>query len=163
MSTGLKNSQNILEDVAENIQFAVNEECANERNCNEYSNFLSPRRRRFGWFNRGKPAVGKPVFHIEYTAESLRGGPVRSKSGLSKRDRNGEGTAMTRRQCLSGNRLNKLFSTVIKKVNLDGWVEYCDGEVFDTTIKKGVVIKGLAKECNGNGKPQKGKKKIKIG
>jgi hypothetical protein len=162
MSTGLKNAASMLQDVSKDIQFAVNEECVNERNCNDYSTFLSPRR-RLGWFNRGNQAVGKPVFHIEYTAESMKGGPVRGKKNVGKRDTNAENAANTRRQCLVGNRLGKLFSTVIKKVNLDGWVEYCDGDTFTTTTKQGTVIKGLAKECKGDGKAEKNKKKTKAG
>jgi hypothetical protein len=41
------------------------------------------------------------------------------------------------------------MSTTIKAVNLDGWVQYCDGQVANTTLVKGKVVKGLAKECSG--------------
>jgi hypothetical protein len=53
------------------------------------------------------------------------------------------------RQCLERDRLGPLMSTTIKAVNLDGWVQYCDGIVANTTLVKGLVIKGLAKECSG--------------
>jgi hypothetical protein len=145
LSIGLKNAQTMLTDVSDDIQFAVNEECLATRNCDKYSNFLSPRRQRGGRNSRQK--IGKPVFHIEYTEESMKGGPVKRNAssfaveGLDRKQR---------QQCLERNRLGKLFSTTIKAVNLDGHVLYCDGVTANTSLEKGVVVKGLAKECKGN-------------
>jgi hypothetical protein len=51
MSIGLKNADSILSRVQDEIQFAVNEECAANNECNVYEDFLRT----------------KPVFHIEYT------------------------------------------------------------------------------------------------
>jgi hypothetical protein len=51
MSIGLKNSDAILSQVQDVIQFAVNEECAAMGECSIYKSFLK----------------SKPVFHIEYT------------------------------------------------------------------------------------------------
>ncbi|KAF1996707.1 carbohydrate-binding module family 1 protein [Amniculicola lignicola CBS 123094] len=51
LSLGLKNSLDILDDVADIIDFAVNEQCAQLGECSVYTGFL---------------ASGKPVFHIEY-------------------------------------------------------------------------------------------------
>ncbi|KAF2425552.1 hypothetical protein EJ08DRAFT_663608 [Tothia fuscella] len=147
ISTGLKNAQSMLEDVWADIQFAVNEECSSERDCNIYRNFLSPRRTSGRNGRGGTQRIGKPVFHIEYTAESMAGGPVRREIDTE----NDNAAPATRRQCLARNRLGDLFSTTIKKVNLDGWVEYCDGYVAETQLEKGLVIKGLANECKGNG------------
>jgi Glycoside-hydrolase family GH114 len=135
----------MLNDVSSDIQFAVNEECLATRNCDQYATFISPRRQ--GWGRNSRQKLGKPVFHIEYTDESKKGGPVKRNvssaavAGLSRTER---------RQCLERNRLGKLFSTTIKRVNLDGWVLYCDGVTVDTSLEKGVVVKGLAKECKGN-------------
>ena len=89
MSIGLKNAQDILPQVLNNIQFAVNEQCAQYGDCSAYSSLV---------------AAGKPVFHIEYPEE--RGG---SQGG-----------------CQQG------FSTVMKRMSLDGWVQYCDGSQVTT-------------------------------
>lgn len=51
MSIGLKNSDSILPQVQDVVQFAVNEECAANNECSVYQAFL----------------MSKPVFHIEYT------------------------------------------------------------------------------------------------
>ncbi|KAF2429062.1 endo alpha-1,4 polygalactosaminidase [Tothia fuscella] len=51
MSIGLKNAMDILDSVADNIQFAVNEECIAIGECDVYNKFIGS---------------GKPVYHIEY-------------------------------------------------------------------------------------------------
>jgi hypothetical protein len=51
MQIGLKNSLDILGDVAGIMSFAVNEQCAQLTECSTYNAFLTS---------------GKPVFHIEY-------------------------------------------------------------------------------------------------
>jgi hypothetical protein len=141
ISIGLKNAQSLLRSVTMNIQFAVNEECSSsfrERDCETYRDFLAPRRRT------GETRVlGKPVFHIEYTDESKKNGNVRE---VAAGQANG---ASKRRQCLEGSSLGRLFSTTIKAMNLDGWVEYCNGDSAMTGIQRAVVIKGLAGECKG--------------
>ncbi|KAL1794719.1 hypothetical protein ACET3X_006535 [Alternaria dauci] len=50
MRIGLKNSLDILKDVSPIIDFAVNEQCAQQGECQVYENFI---------------ALNKPVFHIE--------------------------------------------------------------------------------------------------
>jgi hypothetical protein len=96
--------------------------------------------RRPGQRGDAKPK-GKPVFHIEYTEESMAAGPVRRSENVQGIDKS--------KQCLEGDRLGPLMSTTIKAVNLDGWVQYCDGQIANTTLVKGEVVKGLAKECPG--------------
>lgn len=61
-------------------------------------------------------AAGKPVFHIEYpddvpelASETVDG--VCASEGVAG------------------------FSTVMKKMELDGWVGYCDGKVYETKIQ----------------------------
>ena len=50
MAIGLKNAQSILNDVADYVQFAVNEECVANSECSGYNTFTKT----------------KPVFHVEY-------------------------------------------------------------------------------------------------
>ena len=59
---------------------------------------------------------GKPVFHIEYPEETTRS----VAANYCRKDGAAEGT--------DG------FSTVIKNLNLDGWVKYCDGDVETTPL-----------------------------
>ncbi|KAF4636721.1 hypothetical protein G7Y89_g1363 [Cudoniella acicularis] len=58
---------------------------------------------------------GKPVFHIEYPTKTSSGNPSFSNSELTAACKNIDG-----------------FSTVLKGLVLDGWVEYCDGSIFIT-------------------------------
>jgi hypothetical protein len=51
MSIGVKNAMEILDSVQGDVQFAVNEGCVINSDCNKYDAFI---------------ASGKPVFHIEY-------------------------------------------------------------------------------------------------
>jgi hypothetical protein len=103
MSTGLKNSQEILgSGIYDYIQFAVNEECVTQSDrttrCVEYTDLLN---------------LGKPVLHIEYV----------DSSSVSQSKRN--------ELCLTGG-LGEKLDTVIKYLSLDGWVLYCDGSYATT-------------------------------
>jgi hypothetical protein len=130
-------------------------ECAAQRNCNSYAEFLSPKKpqddrgdglsgsvpgNRKGGRRESKSRIGKPVFHIEYTAESMRGGPVKRSTDKSEVSKS--------RQCLEGDKLGALMSTTIKALNLDGWVQFCDGKTANTTLARGLIVKGLGKECS---------------
>lgn len=123
MSTGLKNAEELLPRVQDLVEFAVNEECASmldSDGCTPYLPFL---------------AAGKPVFHIEYARYALSNGNV------TLRNENTQMRAMSSEQlrsvfCLetSYGRLQPVpaetgskFSTVIKLLELDGFVLYCDG------------------------------------
>lgn len=72
MSTGLKNAQEILPEVMDFVQFAVNEECVTQtdRNtkCTEYNDFL---------------AAGKPVLHIEYVTSKASGSRLNTLCNMS--------------------------------------------------------------------------------
>jgi hypothetical protein len=57
----------------------------------------------------------KPVFHIEY--------PDEVSSSVSQNFCKDSGSA----EGAAG------FSTVLKKLDLDGWVKYCDGSIANTT------------------------------
>jgi hypothetical protein len=60
--------------------------------------------------------ASKPVFHIEY--------PKEVGTDISKELCDSTGAAAGAAD----------FSTVRKNLSLDGWVEYCDGSVFNTTL-----------------------------
>ncbi|KAB5522064.1 endo alpha-1,4 polygalactosaminidase precursor [Coniochaeta sp. 2T2.1] len=110
---GLKNAFEILERVDDVVDFAVNEQCVETRECSKYNDFVQT----------------KPVFHIEYLP-----GAEDSHTPLTD----------TTTVCTSYNEaepgepekiidLTKL-STVIKNMNLDGWVEFCDKTVKETEL-----------------------------
>lgn len=104
MSTGLKNAGDIIGNVIDYVHFSVNEQCVQYSECDTFAAFIKN---------------SKPVFNIEYpdSAPSLTANVVNhycSKSG------DGEGSDS--------------FSQVLKKMNLDGWVEFCNGTTANTTI-----------------------------
>jgi len=121
MSIGLKNSEQILPQVQNDIQFAVNEACQVAGDCKAYGPFL---------------AQGKPVFHIEYAR--IQGG-ANGQIGVSSTTQGLQGAAPEQiRQVLclekplgAGNvdpgAPPTAFSTIIKGRLLDGWALYCDG------------------------------------
>ncbi|WOO80020.1 putative protein [Vanrija pseudolonga] len=94
MSIGLKNAGDIIPSVLSSVDFSVNEQCAEYKECDKYAAFVK---------------AGKPVFHIEYPGDA----PNPSSSELDAAC-NSSGT--------------KGFSTVIKKMSLDKWVQYCNDQ-----------------------------------
>ncbi|KAL6806035.1 glycoside hydrolase superfamily [Trichoderma sp. SZMC 28012] len=104
MSIGLKNAGDIIPKVLDFINFSVNEQCAEFSECETFAPFIK---------------AGKPVFHIEYpkgapAIDAARAADLCSHQGI------GAG---------SGN-----FSTVLKKMELDGFVQYCDGKRYTTAL-----------------------------
>lgn len=104
MAIGLKNAGDIIPNVLDFINFSVNEQCAQYSECTTFEPFIK---------------AGKPVFHIEYpkgapTIDPSQAADLCSHSGI------GAGSAN--------------FSTVLKKMNLDGFVQYCDGKQYNTTL-----------------------------
>ncbi|OQE37213.1 hypothetical protein PENCOP_c010G04215 [Penicillium coprophilum] len=96
LSVGLKNGGDIIESVIDNMQWCVNEQCAEYDECTTYEPFIE---------------AGKPVFHIEYPKgdDTNNGKAVTTKQLSSSCTANGSGN----------------FSTVVKNMDLDTWVEYC--------------------------------------
>jgi hypothetical protein len=103
----------------------VNEECVSARECDRYIDFL----------DRDK----KPVFHIEYPAESTLlggigigeytiGGSARGGTTLRDSDR--------KKFCADRSALkvkgSSYFQTALKTRKLDGWVTYCTGQTATT-------------------------------
>lgn len=104
MSIGLKNAGDIIPDVLDIVEFSVNEQCVQMQECETFAQFVKK---------------GKPVFNIEYPngapdVDDARAKEICSHSGVS---RGSEG-----------------FSQVMKKMELDGWVRYCDGKTYTTKI-----------------------------
>ncbi|CAP80405.1 Pc12g07780 [Penicillium rubens Wisconsin 54-1255] len=93
MSIGLKNGGDIIGAVIDKMQWSVNEQCAEYNECEVYAAFTE---------------VNKPVFHIEYSAETI-------EAVLS--------STLKTSACNAANAVK--FSTVIKNMDLDAWVEYC--------------------------------------
>jgi hypothetical protein len=113
MLMGLKNAQEVVGEVASMVQFAVNEECAASGDCSSYNSFV---------------AQGKPVYHIEYPSGGGGDGP--SNGGDNDRYKAIPGKTSKPKAladyCVQG------FSTVMKNLSLDGYVQYCDGSVIYT-------------------------------
>ncbi|RGP66740.1 hypothetical protein FSPOR_6480 [Fusarium sporotrichioides] len=101
MSTGLKNAGSVISEVISDVHFSVNEQCVEYSECDTFAPFIDH---------------DKPVFHIEYP----KGAPGKVSTKTVDGICSGKGKA-------DG---SKGFSTVIKKMNLDTWVEYCDGKTY---------------------------------
>jgi endo-alpha-1,4-polygalactosaminidase (GH114 family) len=99
MSIGLKNGDDIIPSVIENMQWSVNEQCAQYDECDVYAAFTD---------------VGKPVFHIEYVDE------IGGNNKLKVRD-----VTSSQKSAACDAKSAEDFSTVIKNMDLDAWVEYC--------------------------------------
>src|SRR5262245_19279325 len=107
LTMGLKNAGDIIPYVLPVVHFSVNEQCVEFGECDTFHAFIDDE---------------KPVFHIEYpdgagSEEDLKQDTVRHYCGEDGDEKESEG-----------------FSTVLKKMDLDGWVEYCDGKVMTTAV-----------------------------
>lgn len=105
MSTGLKNAGEIIKSVLPYVQFSVNEQCVEYSECETFAAFIKAK---------------KPVFHIEYPKGAPKVKETDLKIICSKKGK-AKGT--------------NSFSTVIKKMNLDGWVQYCTGNRYSTPVE----------------------------
>jgi hypothetical protein len=133
MAIGMKNAESILANVTDFIQFAVNEECTtystDEDGCWQYEPFLKS---------------GKPVFHFEYATVDQNSRNPRIKS-VYKDWANLTSTQLLSYYCLENTfgfpylpsrEVGRLFSTAIKKLDLGGWVMYCDGTYAETPTQQ---------------------------
>ncbi|KAF5664989.1 endo alpha-1,4 polygalactosaminidase [Fusarium heterosporum] len=103
MSTGLKNAGSVIPDVISDVHFSVNEQCVEYSECDIFAQFIDH---------------DKPVFHIEYPKGTPDDVSVKTVGRICSARGKADGS--------------RGFSTVIKKMKLDGWVEYCDGKTFDS-------------------------------
>lgn len=104
MSIGLKNAGAVIDRVKDVVDFAVNEQCVQYSECTVFSKFIQ---------------AGKPVFHIEYPAGAPWINAPAANSIFSRRGKS---------------RGSDKFSTVVKKMNLDGWVRFWDGSIHNTVL-----------------------------
>ncbi|KAF1835306.1 endo alpha-1,4 polygalactosaminidase precursor [Decorospora gaudefroyi] len=111
LALGLKNAGDIIPAVLPLVHFSVNEQCVEYGECDTFEPFI---------------AAGKPVFHIEYPDGAG------AEQGLQS-DVLGESCAKS-----GDGRGSEKFSTVLKRMDLDGWVEYCDGSVERTDVDESV-------------------------
>ncbi|KAK7429650.1 hypothetical protein QQZ08_003845 [Neonectria magnoliae] len=103
MSTGLKNAGDIIDDVLDHVHFSVNEQCIQYGECETFAAFI---------------AADKPVFNIEYPDKAPK---VSDKEKAVICSDTGKAKGSDK------------FSKVIKKMILDGWVEYCGSSKTYTT------------------------------
>ncbi|KAF2868584.1 glycoside hydrolase superfamily [Massariosphaeria phaeospora] len=105
LTLGLKNAGDIISNVLPVVHFSVNEQCVQYSECDTFAPFIE---------------AGKPVFHIEYPDDA---GSTIQENEVDKYCGD-TGDAEGR----------KGFSTVMKKMDLDGWVEDCDRKVGTTAV-----------------------------
>ncbi|KAH6967806.1 glycoside hydrolase superfamily [Ilyonectria sp. MPI-CAGE-AT-0026] len=106
MSIGCKNSPEIVAQVIGSVDFVTVEQCVEYDECDAYAPYIK---------------AGKPVFHIEYPD---------SPNSMSTASTNNICTSATKGSSTYG------FTTVIKKLALDGWVKYCGGsQVYTTSVQ----------------------------
>jgi hypothetical protein len=147
MSTGLKNAQAILPDIIDNIEFAVNEQCGARHECDTYKPLIEAK---------------KPVFQIEYVVPTSTDGKVvridPQGFGSDEQEEYKKWKAMSSTEVKKALCLNtdtnpgNGFSTVIKKMGLDGYTLDCDDHVRRTTTIEGSErVKGSKDSaCGGN-------------
>jgi hypothetical protein len=104
---GLKNAGDIIEQVLPIVHFSVNEQCVENSECDTFHAFID---------------AGKPVFHIEYpdgAGKDIKEDTVQHFCGTTGDAQGSDG-----------------FSTVLKTMDLNGWVEYCDQKVEITAMNQ---------------------------
>ncbi|KAF2273406.1 uncharacterized protein EI97DRAFT_156451 [Westerdykella ornata] len=103
LAMGLKNAGDIIPQVLDMVDFSVNEQCVQYAECGTFKPFID---------------AGKPVFHIEYPDNA--GTELGTNTVLHYCGNDGDAEG------------REGFSTVLKKMDLDGWVEFCDQKVAVT-------------------------------
>lgn len=103
-SIGLKNAGELVPSVLDQMQFSVNEQCVQYSECATWAPFIQ---------------ASKPVFHIEYPSGA--GGSLSSDDIAKYCGDSGAAAGSTG------------FSTVLKNMDLSGWVELCNTTVATTS------------------------------
>lgn len=96
LSIGLKNAGAIVGRVVDLFEFSVQEQCQQYNNCDEFTPFIR---------------ANKPVFHVEYP-----------KGDSTNND---DLVAESTKESICGDSNAVGFSTIIKNMKLDEWVEPC--------------------------------------
>lgn len=104
LAIGLKNAGEIISNVLSVVQYSINEECVEYSECKLFSSFIDNE---------------KPVFHIEYPSDAPS---IKASVKTSLCSATGDAAGSTD------------FSTIMKTMDLDGWVEYCSGQTADTPL-----------------------------
>ncbi|KIW10386.1 hypothetical protein PV08_11348 [Exophiala spinifera] len=96
LSIGLKNAGAIIDGVIDCMEWSVNEQCVAYDECDTYQPFIQHH---------------KPVFHVEYPkgTETSNNKPVSA--------------ATKKKYCQAEDEAG--FSTILKNINLDTWIETC--------------------------------------
>jgi hypothetical protein len=97
LSVGLKNAGGIVDDVIDCVEWSVNEQCVQYDECDTYSAFIQHQ---------------KPVFHVEYP----KGDTVSNDKPVAEK---------TRKKFCGGSKSAQGFSTILKNIDLDVWIETC--------------------------------------
>lgn len=149
MSVGIKNCIEILGAIFDDVDFAISEECVQWLNCTVYSNFTTAPR---------PGTEGKPVFEVEYVNYTYSGGWSDEGDALDPskfRTNNVNFPGLTneklRRKLCNldepGASLENPYlkiNTIIKTLDLDGFVMFCDGTAAKTKTKNVEPQKGNA-------------------
>lgn len=96
LSIGLKNAAEIVLTVVDIVDYSVNEECVVYNECSTFAPFIQN---------------GKAVFHVEYPKGSDTNNALNVSSSAKTEACNALGESQ--------------FSTIIKNMNLDSWIETC--------------------------------------
>jgi hypothetical protein len=105
ISIGLKNAGEVLTNLTSIVHFSVNEQCVQYKECLSFAPMIE---------------AGKPVFHIEYPKGSP--GEISEKTATNSCSRSGAGQG------------SDDFSSLLKGMDLDGWVEFCNRSTANTTM-----------------------------
>ncbi|KAF2223889.1 glycoside hydrolase superfamily [Elsinoe ampelina] len=100
LAVGLKNANDIIPRVIREMQWCVQEQCVQYGDEEEYLPFIRQ---------------GKPVFHVEYP----KGEDTDSKRCNNEK----EVTGKQLQKCVRAREMG--FSTIIKNINLDQWIQRC--------------------------------------
>jgi hypothetical protein len=92
----LKNAGAIIPSVIDCVDFSINEQCLQFNECDIYATFIE---------------YNKPVFHVEYP----KGEDVSTDDPVDEKTR----------ENICDNPTTEGFSTIIKNISLDEWIEAC--------------------------------------
>jgi len=97
LSLGLKNAGAIIPNVIDGMQWSVNEQCVQYDECSTFAPFIQQ---------------GKPVFHVEYP------------KGTKGNNADDVDATTQAKYCTTSNGAEG-FSTILKNILLDSWIEQC--------------------------------------
>jgi hypothetical protein len=96
LAIGLKNAGEIVGKLVEVMDFSVNEQCEQYNECDTFKPFIKK---------------NKPVFHVEYP----KGDDTNNDVNIPE----------AKKQQICNDSTTKGFSTIIKNINLDSWIQTC--------------------------------------